>query len=122
MPNWKYPCLECNKPVKSNQKGLECNTCIKWVHKKCTDLTDIQYNFLEDNENVPFYCLICKPRPLFADLIFENPTFITNLNSSLNDSTSSLDCSSANSSDFIFVDESGSDSESRGLNFESLAV
>ena len=31
------------------------NTLIgKRVHKKYTDLTDIQYNFLKENENVPF--------------------------------------------------------------------
>ena len=117
MPNWKYPCQVCQKPVKSNQKGLECNICVKWVHKKCTDFTDAQYKYLEENENVPFYCLICKPQSLFADLISEKPNIPINLDTSLNDSNSSLDCSSANSSDFIYVDESDSDSESCGLNF-----
>ena len=61
MPNWKYPCLKCTKPVKKNQKGIECNNCVKWVHLKCTNLTEEQYNFLETNENVPFYCLLCEP-------------------------------------------------------------
>ena len=118
MPNWKYPCLNCNKPVKNNQKGLECNTCKKWIHKKCTDLTDLEYNFLEENENLPFYCLPCHPRPHYADVICENLNIDTNnLN---NSAVSTLDLSSANSSDFVYVDESDSDLESRGLNFESL--
>lgn len=26
-PNWKYPCGTCNKPVKRNQKGTQCDHC-----------------------------------------------------------------------------------------------
>ena len=72
MPNWKFPCVPCKKPVKSNQKGLQCNTCKKWVHLKCTNLTIVQYKFLEENEELPFYCLKCKNRSLYTDLIFDN--------------------------------------------------
>ena len=61
MPNWKYPCVKCSKPVKINQKGLECNNCYKWVHFKCTNLTEAHYTYLEVNSNIPFYCLACKP-------------------------------------------------------------
>ena len=148
MPNWKYPCQECYKPVKKNQLGIECNTCNKWVHLKCTDLNQDQYRYLETNVNAPFYCLICKPRCSYADVINETTTLPTTTTSSppsipptdidicvnsppdqnhsssfisnLNDSTSSLNFSSANSSDFVYVDESDSDSDSRGLNFKSL--
>ena len=118
MPNWKYPCTQCNKPVKTNQKGLQCNDCLMWVHVKCTDLTETQYDFLEQNENVPFFCLKCKPRPFHSELIFENTT-VSYSDTSLNDSSSSYNFSSAHSSDFEYVDTE-SDSESRGLNFESL--
>ena len=123
MPNWKYPCIECQKPVKSNQKGLECDICKKWVHFKCTDLTQGQFIFLEVNEDIPFYCLVCKPRLLYADAIQDmNTEYLnSNLNSPPNLSVEyNSDCefSSAHSSDFEYVDES--DSESRGLNFDSL--
>ena len=76
MPNWKYPCRKCFKPVKSNQKGLECNNCIKWVHFKCTNLTDTQYNFLEENNEVPYYCFICNPEwvCIIPDNLDLNPT------------------------------------------------
>ena len=136
-PKWKYPCIECAKPVKSNQKGIECSTCTKWVHLKCTNLTQAQYDYLEANENIPFHCLICNPRLLYADGLCANNTppttsptdidntLISSLDTSsspfsLNDSNSSFDFSSANSSDFVYVDETDSDSELRGLNFESL--
>ena len=149
-PKWKFPCIECAKPVKSNQKGIECTICIKWVHLKCTNLTQDQYDLFETNTNMPFFCLNCKPRLLYTDAISENPTspslistfpntsasstlsILTDIDTSLNslqdhssslinpnDSTSSLDFS-ANSSDFVNVDDSDSDSDSRGLNFKSL--
>ena len=80
MPNWKYPCIVCiTKPVRTNQKGLLCNTCKKWLHLKCTDLSDGQYEFLETHIELPFYCLLCKPRPHYADLIFDN-TFLSTAN------------------------------------------
>ena len=116
-PNWRYPCINCSKLVKTNQKGIECSLCFKWVHLKCTDLTKDQYEYLEANENAPFYCLGCEPRILYADVIFENttlptssppfPDINTSLNSlagpsspiiNINDSTSSLDISPANNS------------------------
>ena len=178
MPNWKYPCLKCTKPVKKNQKGIECSTCVKWVHLKCTNLTEEQYNFLEINKNVPFCCRICEPQSQCADLTSANTNFTSILDSnispgntsfpttsspsphnignispnhcfvpstsasdndvilkkpnldtdffscdtSLNDTTSSFNISSANSSDFCYVDESDSDSDSRGLNFKSLSA
>ena len=120
MPlNWKYPYFVCSRPVKTNQKGLECTSCIKWVHFKCTDLTEDQYTQLEENINVPFYCLECNPQPLYSDSIPENSSS-TNLENSLNESTTSFDCSSAHSSDFEYVEDS--DSDSRGLNFTCLPV
>ena len=71
MPNYKFPCAVCNKPVKCNQKGLQCNTCEIWVHLKCTDLNLEQYEFLEVNVDNPFYCLNCNPRASYADGIFK---------------------------------------------------
>ena len=133
MPNWKFPCIKCSKPVKINQKGLECINCVKWIHLKCTNLTETQYIYLEENESIPFVCLACNPDwvctiPDNPSLDFTTPSsrptdIETNLNCSspsLNDSNSFSDVSSANSSDFVYVDESDSDSDSRGLNFKSL--
>ena len=78
MPNWKHPCIVCiTKPVKTNQKGLLCNMCKKWLHLKCTDLNDRQYEYLETHIELPFYCLLCKPRPHYADFIFDNTILST---------------------------------------------
>ena len=124
MPNRKYPCIECSRPEKSNQKELQCDSCNKWVHLKCTDLTYSLYTFLETNNEIPFYCKTCKPRLSYADAISNSSNYSTNStpNSSLNTSTlqnTNYDGSSAHSSDFELVTDE-SDSESRGLNFDSL--
>ena len=33
--NWKYPCGTCQKPVKNNQRGLQCDSCGLWSHLNC---------------------------------------------------------------------------------------
>ena len=150
MPNYRFPCVSCSRPVKSNQKGFQCNSCHKWVHFKCMDLTISQYNFLAKNEDLPFYCLECKPRPRYADTLFENtiitatttpsssmnsgirnttfiestPTALSHNDNSFNTYNSSLDSSvdfsDAHSSDFDIVSTDESDNDLRGLNFASL--
>lgn len=39
-PNWKFPCGSCNKPVKKNQKGFQCDHCNLWYHTKCCAVGD----------------------------------------------------------------------------------
>ena len=125
--NYKYPCLECKQPVKKTQEGMMCDACDKWVHLKCTDLTLSQYDILvNSNEEFLFFCLECKPRQLYADFIFENPHDSHNLNSSNPSdsltSDSEVEFSDANSADFTYEYVDGSDSDSRGLDFDSLPV
>ena len=33
--NWKHACGVCNKPVKLNQAGLQCDSCDTWNHLTC---------------------------------------------------------------------------------------
>ena len=117
--NLKYPCIHCKtKSVTKTQKALECDACKKWVHLKCTDLSDDQYIELGDNEDLLFFCLICKPRTLYADLIFDTHQSLNN--HTLSSSDSEAEFSSAHDSDFEYVDDS--DSDSRGLDFDSLPI
>ena len=124
-PEYKYPCLKCKNPVKKTHLGLACDTCEKWIHVKCTDLTDAQYDLLETNEHtLPFYCLSCKPRLHYADLILDNTTPSTSYldsSSSFSSSGSDGEFSPAHDSDFEYVDESDSD-DCRGLDFSSIPV
>ena len=151
---YKYPCVPCKKPVIKTQLGLQCDTCDKWVHFKCTDLNIEQYNTLSETD-LPFYCLVCSPRQHYADNIFDttsqNSTLPNVLHTSHNDmavdintlssseintddrtdylsdislNSASTEFSEAHSSDFEFVstDESDTDSDLRGLDFDSLPV
>ena len=92
------------------------------MHFKCTSLTNEQYECLEEKEDIPFYCLICRPDWVFtisANNTNPNDSYNFYTDADHNDSSLSSDFSSAHSSDFEFID-TDSDFESRGLNFESL--
>ena len=80
----KYPCTVCSKPCKMNQKAIECNICSKWVHRKCTALTDTQFNDLGSSD-MPYFCQPCINTVLpFHDL----PNIYTDL---FNSSTSQVE-------------------------------
>ena len=32
--NWKYPCGVCSKPVRPDQKGVQCDLCSTWLHAR----------------------------------------------------------------------------------------
>ena len=74
-------------------------------------------DFLDINEDLPFYCLECHPRQHYFDVIFDE-------HFANNDTTlSSCEYSDAHSSDFEWVtDTSDTDLEGRGLDFDSLPV
>ena len=55
-PNYKFPCVGCMKPVRSNQRGIECSRCLKWTHLKCSASTAIDYASLDGQE---WFCSSC---------------------------------------------------------------
>ena len=59
MPNWKYPCVVCSVGVKSNQKGICCDSCDRWIHLKCTNHSLSEYNAFCENPSLPYYCPDC---------------------------------------------------------------
>ena len=40
----KYPCTTCKAPCRSNQSAIECTTCEKWTHLKCTQLSQTEFH------------------------------------------------------------------------------
>ncbi len=70
--HWKHPCTTCQKPVKSNQAGLQCDQCDAWTHLRCLPdairITKQEYNILSrKDEN--WYCYQCQ-LPTFSDSFF----------------------------------------------------
>ena len=66
------PCITCQKPVKHNQAGLQCDQCDAWSHLRCLPddirITKDDYNKLSrTDEN--WYCYQCQ-LPTFTDSFF----------------------------------------------------
>jgi len=75
-PSWRFPCLACGKPVKSNKKGVYCDSCEQWSHSHFSDISDIQYRHLSElGSSMPWYCSGCSLKNLpFADSSFVSDT------------------------------------------------
>ena len=50
-----YPCAVCKKSVLNQHKAICCS---QWVHIKCNDLNDLDYNHLK-SKNEFWYCILC---------------------------------------------------------------
>ena len=58
----KYPCTKCNKQCRNGQNCIECDTCKKWSHQKCTNLTMAQFTDLCKENESSWECNTCKPQ------------------------------------------------------------
>ena len=59
-PKTKYPCAACNKNISENCDSIECDTCSKWIHKKCNKLSNADFKRLqEEGDSAPFSCIVC---------------------------------------------------------------
>ena len=52
------PCAVCEKSVLNQHKAICCDHCNQWVHIKCNDLNDLDYNLLK-SKNEFWYCIQC---------------------------------------------------------------
>ena len=57
-------CGTCNRPVKSNQSGIQCDLCQIWFHAKCCNANEQLVKFLESeagqSSNLHWYCRSCE--------------------------------------------------------------
>ncbi|XP_048586113.1 uncharacterized protein LOC125568277 [Nematostella vectensis] len=82
-PKLKFPCGSCNKPVKSNQKGIQCDNCNLWYHTRCCSINDDLYYTLTAS-SCTWLCVSCG-FPSFSSSLFESSSI------ELQNSFSSLD-------------------------------
>ena len=66
----KWPSVLCAKPVKSNQDGVECSNCVKWCHRKCEEMSLVEYHRLS-NSDYDWFCHHCT-LPNFSDSFFSS--------------------------------------------------
>ena len=52
-----HPCKKCKKECFGNElmDCIECSVCLKWLHKECSDLSDIAFHRYTSN-NIPYIC------------------------------------------------------------------
>ena len=70
----KYPCIVCTRGVRSNSRAANCDSCDKWCHISCCDITSEQYTVLKFRESdFSWLCEQCKrsEEDLAVDLIIE---------------------------------------------------
>ena len=81
-----YPFSVCKKIVLNQHKAIFCDHFNQWVHIKCNNLNDLNYNLLKSkNEN--WYCILCTPEILPFCQINEK---VSILKGNLNKPTDSL--------------------------------
>ena len=53
-----FSCNICEKAVASNHNAISCDTCNKWVHISCNNISRYCYRKLQKS-NTPWYCKNC---------------------------------------------------------------
>ena len=101
-PVYKFPCGVCEKPVKCNQKGIQCDeiNCQKWHHTKCIDMNDVSYRQFQTNEDLTWLCNLCETPFTFSDSFFDDMS-VTSIEpdstSPCNDNATQPDCNEPDS-------------------------
>lgn len=55
----KLPCGICAKPVKCNQRAIECEECLVWFHVNCIALSTKSYADHCNDSNLVWICNLC---------------------------------------------------------------
>ena len=53
-----YICRFCEKIIKTRDKAIWCDLCIKWSHIRCNYLDDLDYEHLKSHDEA-WYCKTC---------------------------------------------------------------
>ena len=60
----RFPCTVCARPVRSNQRGIQCDRCQEWTHASCADVSVTFYEQLAAQVQFSWCCPSC----LFLEL------------------------------------------------------
>ena len=55
-------CKKCEKIVKNQEKGVQCDACRNWMHKKCGEISNELYKAISEVEDIDWFCNDCKGR------------------------------------------------------------
>ena len=81
---WKYPCGVCSAPVKSNQRGIQCDVCANWLHTRCIGISNDLYEDLKLSDE-SWCCKQCLDEAVpFHDVSSSDSVFNNSANSIFN--------------------------------------
>ena len=66
----KELCSSCYKEVKDSDKSILCDSCERWIHRKCSDMTLKYYRENEKKRKFSWICNVCRKDD---DLITDKP-------------------------------------------------
>ena len=45
-----FPCGLCGKEVHNTNKEIACDNCSRWIHLKCNEVNDLDFNYSPKKE------------------------------------------------------------------------
>lgn len=81
----KDDCGRCNRPVKSYENGIMCDTCKSWFHVGCEKVNKKAYDAMKENPGMLWFCIGCRVKPR------KNEEEITELRQLVKDMTKQYD-------------------------------
>ena len=67
----RFPCGVCEKPVATNQRAMQCDSCDSWVHIKCDRMSTAEYNLFAKHQWLAWECWKCN-MPNLTESFFED--------------------------------------------------
>ena len=61
-------CGKCEKEVKENDRGVQCEICEKWNHIRCEGIGKDMYSMLQEEKGVKWFCSNCRSTDLIGEL------------------------------------------------------
>ena len=68
----KYPCSECEKPVRNNQDAILCAGWNKWSHAKCLLMSHTIFQYYLSMPDIEWTCSSCALPPLSDSFFAED--------------------------------------------------
>jgi hypothetical protein len=53
-------CSFCDKLVENNDNALECTECLSWIHTHCDNVSRLEYERHQDDQQLRYLCSLCK--------------------------------------------------------------
>ena len=57
-----YPCKSCEKFIRESENSLQCDSCVTWIHLKCSHLNFTDYKKFQ-NQSKTCFCCNCRIFP-----------------------------------------------------------